>query len=144
MSDLIKGEKLFIYIADQTKPIAFATSCSLEMSFETIDTSNKQSGDWVSNLLGKGSWTVNSESLVTKKSGEQSIDAVFTAMIAREPIKVSFAEAGASFAKGTVWYEGSAYITSCNITAENDGVVSMSVSFTGCGAIAKGVAPQSE
>lgn len=142
MSDLIKGEKLFIYLDTQTKPIAFATSCSLEMSFETIDTSNKQSGNWVSNLLGKGSWTINSESLVTKKTGEQSVDAVFTAMTAREAVKVTFAEAGASFAKGTVWYEGNAYITSCNITAENDGVVSMSITFTGCGELAKGAAPQ--
>ena len=86
-TDLIRGDKLFIYIGTSTKPIAYSTSCSLEMSFETIDTANKMSGNWVSSLLGQGSWSISTDALIAK-SQDQSIDAVFTAMTAREAIKV--------------------------------------------------------
>ena len=131
-TDLIRGDKLFIYIGTSTKPIAYSTSCSLEMSFETIDTANKMSGNWVSSLLGQGSWSISTDALIAKTQ-DQSIDAVFDAMVGREAIKITMAEAGADYVKGTSWFEGEGFISSCNVNANNGEVASMSITITGSG-----------
>lgn len=136
--DLIRGDKLFIYLGESTTPIAYSTSCSLEMSFETIDTANKMSGNWTSSLLGQGSWSISTDALIAKAQTE-SIDSIFTKMTAREAVKVKFAEAGTDYALGNSWFEGEAYITSCNINAGNGEVASMSITLTGSGELKKTV-----
>ena len=146
-SDLIRGDKLFIYIGKTTGtgesatttyvPVAYSTTCSLEMSFETIDTANKMSGDWVSSLLGQGSWNISTDALITKKQ-DGSISDIFDAMVARKAIKIKMAEmteptanADPTYVAGTSWFEGEGYITSCNVNAGNGEVASMSISITG-------------
>lgn len=47
----ILGNELFVY--DGSDPIAYATDCTLTVSSDTIDTSNKQSGVWGSALPGQ-------------------------------------------------------------------------------------------
>ena len=50
--DMVVGDKLMLFVETgdsepkKTIPIAFGTSCSIDMSADTIDTSNKMSGNW--------------------------------------------------------------------------------------------------
>ena len=48
--DIYRGE-LMLFIGDE--PIAFASSCGLDVSTEEIDISNKMMGDWAGSLPGK-------------------------------------------------------------------------------------------
>ena len=158
-SDLIRGDKLFIYIPKETKdaqgvittkyvPIAYSTSCSLEMSFETIDTANKMSGNWTSSLLGQGSWSISTDALIAKEK-DGSINDLFAAMTARKAIKIKMSEgneykaatgdspAVEAYSEGANWFEGEGYVTSLNVNAGNGEVASMSISITGSGELTK-------
>lgn len=133
--NLILGEKLFVNIAG--KPIAYSTTCSIEMSAETIDTSNKESGQWVSSLPGKCSWSISTDALITKAVGKESLDAVFTAFTARQAVEITFVQKDTA---ETTLYSGKAFITACNVNANNGEVASMSVTLTGTGELKKGAA----
>lgn len=55
---MVVGDKLMLFVETgdsepkKTIPIAFGTSCSIDMSADTIDTSNKMSGNWKEYLTG--------------------------------------------------------------------------------------------
>lgn len=133
-SDLIKGQDLLIFIG--TDPIAYAKTCSLEMTMDTIDTSNKMSGAFKTYLVGQMGWSLSSDSLLTFSStAGESVSDLFTAMTSRTPITVKFAKADTGFAAGVPSYSGSALITSLNIQADNNEVASLSVALTGTGAL---------
>ena len=69
--DIVRGQ-LFLFLGEN--PVAFASSCSLEVSVEEIDISNKMCGDWAASLPGKKSFTISSESLLTRLQGATSYD----------------------------------------------------------------------
>jgi len=79
--DIYRGE-LMLFIGDE--PIAFASSCGLDVSTEEIDISNKMMGDWAGSLPGKKSFTLSSESLLTRKEGAMSFDTLLSKQIAGE------------------------------------------------------------
>ena len=108
--DIYRGE-LMLFIGDE--PIAFASSCGLDVSTEEIDISNKMMGDWAGSLPGKKSFTLSSESLLTRKEGAMSFDTLLSKQIAGEVI-----------------------ITSLSIKSDNGQIVSCSASFKGIGALA--------
>ena len=68
-ADVYQGQ-LFAFIGEA--PIAFASSATLEVSVEEIDISNKMMGSWAGSLAGKRSYTLSSESLITRKIGRAS------------------------------------------------------------------------
>lgn len=145
--NLLLGDELFVYaqISDveggQWEPVAFSTSCSLNISSDSIDTSNKMAGVWSSALPGKISWTVSTESLMSySTTGYQYF---YDKITSREAFKLRFGQANsvesANFSLNTtkVYYEGEAYCTSCNLSADNGGVCTMSIEFTGNGELKK-------
>jgi hypothetical protein len=71
-------------------PHAFATSATLSISTNVIDTSNKFDGSWQSGLAGKKSYTVASEALMTEKEGAESYKKLIDAQIAGKPIPFVF------------------------------------------------------
>ena len=79
--DIYRGE-LMLFIGDE--PIAFASSCGLDVSTEEIDISNKMMGDWAGSLPGKKSFTLSSESLLTRKEGAMSFDTLLSKQITGE------------------------------------------------------------
>lgn len=141
-TDLVRGE-LFLFIGDS--PIAFASSCGLDVSAEEIDISNKMCGDWAAALPGKKSFTLSSESLLTRKEGAMSFDALLAKMIASEPVDFFFGAAkvtnktnvGGEFALDTTQknYKGTAMITSLSLKSDNGQIASCSASFKGVGAL---------
>lgn len=143
-TDIYRGE-LFVFVGDQ--PIAFASTATLEVTTEEIDISNKMMGSWSGSLPGKKSYTISSESLVTRKEGTMSFDTLLAKQIASETLNFYFGEAsstdkdnfGGTFDKDTkkMNYTGEVMITSLSVTSEAGQIAKCSSSFKGIGGLAQ-------
>ena len=144
-TDLIRGEDMMIYVHENTgtdvapvwvdTPVAYATSNSLSYSLDTIDTSNKFTGNWKSALPGQIGWTVSTEALISKTDGHMSFETLEELMIARKPITVKFGKVGAGFALDTTtkYRSGYAIITALDLNTERGGICTSSITIQGNG-----------
>lgn len=140
--DIFRGE-LMLFIGEN--PVAFGSSAGLDISTEELDISNKMMGDWAGSLAGKKSFTISSESLLTRKEGALSFDTLLEKQIAGDPLDFFFGSAkasdqdnfGGTFEKDDkqVNYTGKVIITSLSIKSDNGQIVSVSASFKGVGAL---------
>lgn len=141
-TDIVRGQ-LFLFIGEL--PIAFASSCSLEITTEEIDVSNKMMGDWAASLPGKKSYTVSSESLLTHLEGAVSFDTLLEKQIAGETLSFVFGEASVTEKTNTGGkftldaakqnYKGTVMITSLSLKSDNGQIASCSAQFKGIGAL---------
>ena len=151
--DIFRGE-LMLFIGEN--PVAFGSSAGLDISTEELDISNKMMCDWAGSLAGKKSFTISSESLLTRKEGALSFDTLLEKQIAGDPLDFFFGSAkasdqdnfGGTFEKDDkqVNYTGKVIITSLSIKSDNGQIVSVSASFKGVGALTpvKPVTPPQE
>ena len=138
---LVKGEEMYLYVTSGNTPIAFATTCSVQIDGETIDTSNKMSGRWNSNLAGKNSYTISSDALFTQTEGLYSFDALMTKMIEGGKLEWTIGKAK-NYITGDYdldttkpHYKGEGFVTSLSLNAGNNEVANCSITITGSGAI---------
>lgn len=143
------GNEFFVYVKDASsndKPFAYSTECTLSISANQIDTSNKQSGIWASALPGQLSWNISTGALYTTANNYSEI---FDMMTTRKAVTVTFgqvtnvneisspidasANAAIALATGEKHYTGTAYITSLELNAGNNEVASFTCEFTGEG-----------
>lgn len=160
--DIYRGE-FFVFVGIEKGdtveevPIAFASTATLEVTTEEIDISNKMMGDWTGSLPGKKSYTVSSESLVTRKEGAVSYDTLLKAQIEGKTLPFYFGEAkaadkdnfGGTFTpdKTKMSYTGEVMITSLSISSEAGQIAKCSSSFKGIGGLSPvegSVAPANE
>lgn len=148
---ILKGQNLMCFCGG--KSIAFATNHTLEVSGETTDCSTKDNGggEWASSEMGLLSWTCSSENLVADKRNGLGYDDLFDMYVAKQPIDLVFglkstiADSGEYYevgeggwsAKANSGYKGKAFITGITLNAPNGENSTMSVSFTGTGALTK-------
>ena len=144
-TDLIRGEDMMLYVHENTgtdlapvwvdTPVAYATSNSVSYSLDTIDTSNKLTGNWKSALPGQIGWTVTTEALISNATGHMSFQTLETMMIARKPIMVKFGKVGAGFAldTSTTYRSGFAIITALDLNTERGGICTSSITLQGNG-----------
>lgn len=151
---IIKGSDLMIFV--DGKVIGFATSCEIQMSAETSETSNKDSGNgWSSAAITKRSWTASSDNLYAESAytGEHTFASLFNYYSNGTPVTLMWSpnqnsakttgrvaeveDAGGWVATGTP-FSGKAIITSLSATASNDDNASFSVEFTGISPIVMG------
>lgn len=144
-TDLIRGEDMMLYVRENTgtdlapvwadTPVAYATSNSVSYSLDTIDTSNKLTGNWKSALPGQIGWTVSTEALISNTTGHMSFQTLETMMIARTPIMVKFGKVGAGFALDTTttYRSGYAIITALDLNTERGGICTSSITLQGNG-----------
>ena len=139
------GSEMFVYDGSTAAatPFAYATECSLSLSANQIDTSNKQQGAWASALPGQISWSISTSALYTNQNNYGQIFDKFTQ---RKPISVIFGLAKGTDSSGNFdpsinmegeHYMGTAYITSLELNAGTSEVASFSVEFTGEGQLAR-------
>lgn len=137
-------------------PIAFGTSCSLEVTADTIDASNKMGGNWKNTRVGQLGWTITAEALYSVEDGHTSFNKLLAAYADRAAIGVCLgivAKTEAEFeqaraagfmleAADYVVAKGKAYITACSANFGTGGeVVSYSVTLTGDGELITGTTP---
>lgn len=82
---IIKGDDLMVFDS-VGKSIAYATSHTLTISADAVDVSTKDHGIWKGSEVNKINWSISSENLYT----DNAYDALFDAMLTRQPVKVWF------------------------------------------------------
>lgn len=152
---IIKGDELMVFVKDGNdyKSIAYATSHTLTLSSETTDINTKDHGEWGSTTVNKINWTASSENLFTR----EDYGMLFDIMIAKQPVKLYFGDysdnpptpvvdrttgnmfwsATTSNNTGKISYTGDAIIESLEVNATSGENATLSVSFTGAGALTK-------
>jgi hypothetical protein len=162
--DLVKGNDLNLYLVKlasgetmsdeivantgKTKVIAYATSCSFEISSDSIDVTSKLSCRWNANVQGNASYTISSDALyclqaAASANGAYTVDDLFEAMCEGDNVgwvmAVDLATAqnqcGTILGPDTsgICYYGEGAITSLSITAGNNEIASSSIQITGSG-----------
>jgi len=130
---------LFINTGSTLNPLAFANSASLSVSMATRDAASKDSGNWPAKLPAKYDWNVSTDGLMAFDVGTGSTDVanLYTAMLTRLPLPVSFTEAVGT---SPVWtagsgtsFTGTVYITSIELSAGDNENSTYSVSTEGTG-----------
>ena len=145
--DMVVGDKLMLFVEitkelqKEVVPIAFGTSCGIDISADTIDTSNKMSGNWKEYLTGQLGYTVSSESMLSLKTGHLSFVTLKELMKKRTPIPFVIAkteESEGDFPKGEEYVNGNAIITALSMKADNGAICTSSVTLQGTGPLEDG------
>ena len=140
-SHYLLGENFFVYTGDSTKtPIGYSTECTLSISGDTIDVSSKNSGVFAAALPGQFSWTISTSALYTT---EAQFETLYTAMLKREPMKITFGrvtslgdattDINTDLASEKTHFDGVGYLTSLELNAGNGECASYSLEIQGDG-----------
>lgn len=145
---LVNGDSFLLYLTSGKTVVAYATSCSLQVDSETIDTSSKFSCKWASNMGGKASYTISADALYCQEVDEAdgvSFDTLLKYMVSGEQIDWYMGEEKPH--TGTcetntheldttkTYYNGKAVVTSVSLEAGNNEIASCSITLTGAGEI---------
>lgn len=147
-----KGNLLNLFYHDGTnwKALAYGQNHSLSRSNETTEVSSKDHGIWPDTEVTGSSWSMSGEYLFTPDNAK-----VIMGMADKgEPFTVCMAQVsqtawaaglqsvtdistnGNAWTPGSAWVKyGNAFVTSCEITANNGETATLSVEFTGSGAL---------
>ncbi|MCI1681446.1 MAG: phage tail protein [Bacteroides sp.] len=140
--DLRKGNELMLFLTSNGKPVAYATSCGYDQSADTIDTSNKMSGNWKDFIPGQNSYTISSESMLSMTSGQMSFAAMKAIADAQETVDFVIAERleeNGDYVAGNVVAKGKAMFTALSLKADNGAVCTASTTLQGKGESVGGV-----
>ena len=114
--------------ASATEKVVDIKNWSLELSLETLETT-ALGDDWKNYITGLKEWTASSEgdyNVPTDTAGQKALqDAFLNGTIVKVKLYVD----------ATNYYTGEAYISSLSIEDPVDDVVSISIEFTGTGAL---------
>ena len=127
---IVKGTLLAIYVGG-TK-IAVLTANSLSRSRPTRETANKDSGDWVTRLPNRNTWTISGSAYFAFDAA-YGYDDLFDVMDAGTAVTImrSTEESGDSY------YSGDAYLTQLDADDPDDDNSSYSFTFEGSGQLSK-------
>ena len=118
--DTLMGDKLMLFVTDgsSTLPIAFGTSCNIDLGY-----------------------TISSESMISFKEGHLSFKKLKDLMASRIPVDFIMAKAketNGDFAKDAEVVKGKAIITALNMTAQNGAICTSSCTLQGTGPLEDG------
>lgn len=121
-----RGLDILVYVGEVA--VGGQQNCSLSLESDTIDISNKNDFGWSSFIGGAKSWSVSCDGqFITDDEGQK---ALVEAFVNAENVEVEMKNADE-----TVYFKGTAQITSIEIEASFDDVCTMSMEFTGVGAL---------
>ena len=143
-SNIVRGDEIMLF--KDGKSLAYATSHTLSITGNTVDISSKDHGYWGASEIGNITWEITSENLYV----DSEFDGLFTAMVAKSPVTVTFGHADNYNANGlgdssTNWipdtsvgakyYQGPAIITSLQANSNTGENATYSITLTGAGAL---------
>lgn len=144
----IYGDRLELWF--NGKPIAFGKGCQLEVSAETLETSNKMSGDWMEYLVGKLSFTVSTNALLTYSDTAEvpeladvaKFGDLLATYVKRNPIAFSLSKItkveGGGFTKDFDLVSGKVIISGLSADAPDGQITTCSVNLQGTGELVIG------
>lgn len=146
-NDLIHGDSFLLYLTSGKTVVAYATSCSLQVDSETIDTSSKFSCKWQSNMGGKASYSISADALYCSNTDGISFDKLLEYMVQGEQIEWYMGEEADhdgscetnphTLDTTKTYYNGKAVVTSVSLEAGNNEIATCSITLTGAGEIQK-------
>ena len=153
MGNIVKGKKLMVFVkasGGDYKSIGFATNHTLSTSASTISISHKDladagSGKWDDQDIDTLSWTITSESFYANEAEGVTFADIWGYYAAGTVLDLKFGVAADSSTgvptggwvapvSGTV-LSGKAIISSVDLNAPTDDNASVSITFTGKGAL---------
>ena len=145
-TQLVRGNEFSLYLTSGKTVVAYATSCSLQVDSETIDTSSKFSCKWASNLGGNASYTISADALYCQNTESGvSFDTLLEYMVKGEQIDWYMGEEQAysgscvdnphTLDTSSTYYNGKAIVTSVSLEAGNNELATCSISLAGAGEI---------
>lgn len=129
--EIVKGRNLRIKIADNT--VYHATECSFSTTLELEGIATKDTAGNVQSA-GNYEWSLSTSALVAVKSTGSSQNDTFSILekyLAKTAVDVEFTTDVAN----DIILSGSAYLSSCNITAPTNGTSTYDVVLTGDGTL---------
>lgn len=151
MKQVINGSDLMLFIeeGEEYKAMAFATTCTLNVALEAMETSSKDSGKWVENQGGKLSWSGSSENLTDGIDSKSLHGRLLQLMTARTPISICATLAknadgdlgipeGGWLPDEAQGVQGKAIITGLDLNAPDKQNSTLSISLTGTGPLLPG------
>ena len=135
---VFNGTSLVVLVGSEV--VAHATSCSLSFSVDLPESTDKQSSGWTEHIAGAKSWSLTTDGLATvdpaATANYYTTAEIMTAIANRTAVQVKFTTvSGTTPVTGDIYWSGSAFIESMDITADMESPVTYSVSFTGTGAL---------
>lgn len=127
---VINGTDLLVYI-DASHPIGYSTTCTIALNADMRDTSNKDSAGWKKVVPGQKNWTISCEALASYAS-TYNLKYLMDLILNKTAVSIKVSTANPS---GDAVFSGTAYVTSCNVTAANEANGTLSVQFQGDGAL---------
>ena len=145
-TQLVRGNEFSLYLTSGKTVIAYATSCSLQVDSETIDTSSKFSCKWASNLGGNASYTISADALYCQNNESGvSFDTLLEYMVKGDQIEWYMGEEAAhegscetnphTLDTAKTYYNGKAIVTSVSLEAGSNEIATCSISLAGAGEI---------
>lgn len=144
MAELINGKDILVLIMDETDsaPVAIycSTSCTLNISADTVPVSCKDSGSWNNTVEGTKSWDVSVDALyqVETEKGFVDISDLLLDDTLENKVKLAIGEYKEA---GDIYWEGDAVLTSASLTANDGEIATWTCTFNGDGPLAKKVYP---
>ena len=125
-ANITKGLDILVHIGEQA--IGGQKGCTLTIEADTIDVSNKNDFGWSSTIGGAKSWSVSCDGqFIADDAGQQSL---FDAFVAGTNVQVKMKNSTES-----VYFAGTASITSLEVDAQYDDVCTLSMELQGLGAL---------
>ena len=121
-----RGLDILVYIG--AKAVGGQKNCTLSLEAESIDVSNKNDFGWASFIGGAKSWSVSCDGQFVADDEGQS--AIMDAFIAGTNVEVEMKNSDSS-----VYFKGTAQITSVEVEASFDDVATLSLELQGLGAL---------
>lgn len=139
----IQGQNLLIYTSGLTgwEPIGYSTSLKVDLTTDSIEVSNKNTGNWKDFMPTKHSFSASVDAMVTYDKGYwEMVQSQFD----KEIFKIKFAGRTDSLTdineeSGDYYFEGYCFITSSSLTAGNGDVATYSINLQGKGALERKV-----
>ena len=147
-TQLVRGNEFSLYLTSGKTVVAYATSCSLQVDAETIDTSSKFSCKWASNLGGNASYTISADALYCQNNESGvSFDTLLEYMVKGDQIEWYMGEEMAhtgscetnphTLDTAKTYYSGKAIVTSVSLEAGSNEIATCSITLAGAGEIQK-------
>ena len=150
MANKVMGQNVCLFVSSGStsgttaQVLALATSCKISITLATINTANKDDGDFESVLPTRFSWTIDGDGFysVDADAARFTFDELMAMYLAKTPIGVAIGSTTGVMPQvvgtGKV-LSGQAYITKLDIDAKDANAVTYTISLQGTGALAYGV-----
>jgi predicted secreted protein len=135
---IFNGTNLVVLVGSEV--VAHSTSCSLSTSVDLPDATTKSSGGWANQIGGLRSWSLTTDGLATVEPTGLNyvVGDIFSQLKLRTTVVVKFTTAtGSTQTPGDLYWTGSAFIESLDMTADMESPATYSVSFTGFGELSQ-------